>query len=349
MKQLRWGILGTAKIARKNWKAIRHSDNSIVTAVASRSVERSRQFIAECQREDAFESTPLAFGSYEELLASREVDSVYIPLPTGLRKEWVVRAAEAGKHILCEKPCGASVSDLREMIEACRKNHVQFMDGVMFMHNPRLNRIRAALNDETSVGRIKRITSQFSFFSAEEFLQRDIRADSALEPLGCLGDLGWYCARFALWTMNWQLPRQVIGRILDQRGSQNSPSPVPFDFSGELLFDEGVSAGFYCSFLAAHRNWAEVNGEKGYLRVPFFVLPVIGNEGEVEINGTVSGDSSANSSPQSVNMIHNFAQHALSGKLNNEWPEWAMKTQIVVNACLESARAGQTISLEARK
>ncbi|MEY2467177.1 MAG: hypothetical protein QOD03_1698, partial [Verrucomicrobiota bacterium] len=94
MNKLRWGILGTAKIARKNWKAIRHSDNSIVTAVASRNVERSRQFIAECQREDSFESMPLAFGSYEELLASREVDAVYIPLPTGLRKEWVIRAAE---------------------------------------------------------------------------------------------------------------------------------------------------------------------------------------------------------------------------------------------------------------
>jgi hypothetical protein len=83
--------------------------------------------------------------------------------------------------------------------------------------------------------------------------------------------------------------------------------------------------------------------------VPFFVSPVIGNEGEVEINGTVSGDSTANSSPQSVNMIHNFAEHALSGNLNNAWPEWAMKTQIVVNACLDSARAGHTISLEAWK
>ncbi len=70
------------------------------------------------------------------------MDAVYIPLPTGLRQEWVVRAAEAGKHVICEKPCAVSAADLSEMISACRKNRVQFMDGVMFMHNPRLGRVR---------------------------------------------------------------------------------------------------------------------------------------------------------------------------------------------------------------
>jgi predicted dehydrogenase len=70
------------------------------------------------------------------------VDAVYIPLPTGLRKEWVLRAAAAGKHVLCEKPCGLSLAEVREMTDACRENRVQFMDGVMFMHNPRMRRLR---------------------------------------------------------------------------------------------------------------------------------------------------------------------------------------------------------------
>src|SRR5215470_1007113 len=131
--KIRWGILGTANIARKNWKAIQLTGNSIVTAVASRDLERSRQFIADCQGHAPMGHEPEAFGSYERLLESDKVDAVYIPLPTGLRKEWVLRAAAAGKHVLCEKPCGLNAADVREMTEACRKNNVQFMDGVMYM------------------------------------------------------------------------------------------------------------------------------------------------------------------------------------------------------------------------
>ena len=88
--KLRWGILSTANIARKNWKAIRNSGNSTVVAVASRDVERSRKFIDECQAQAPMEAVPKAYGSYEEMLADRGVDAVYIPLPTGLRKEWVL-------------------------------------------------------------------------------------------------------------------------------------------------------------------------------------------------------------------------------------------------------------------
>jgi predicted dehydrogenase len=104
-RKVRWGILGTANIARKNWKAIHLTGNSIITAVASRDRERSRRFIAECQAEVSGERVPEALGSYAELLAGDRVDAVCIPLPTGLRKEWVLAAATAGKHVVCEKPC----------------------------------------------------------------------------------------------------------------------------------------------------------------------------------------------------------------------------------------------------
>ena len=74
------------------------------------------------------------------MLAAKDVDALYIPLPTGLRKEWVIRAAQAGKHIVCEKPCAINAADLREMVDACRQHRVQFMDGVMFMHSRRLDK-----------------------------------------------------------------------------------------------------------------------------------------------------------------------------------------------------------------
>src|SRR5213594_742963 len=91
--KIRWGILGAAEIARKNWKAIQLSGNSVVAAVASRDLERTRRFIALCQKEAPMEVPPQALGSYEELLASNHVDAVYIPLPTAVRKQWVLRAA----------------------------------------------------------------------------------------------------------------------------------------------------------------------------------------------------------------------------------------------------------------
>ena len=114
----RWGFLSTAAIARKNWKAIRLSGNGTVTAVASRSVQKAQAFIDECSAEVPQRNSVTALGSYEELLTHDEVDAIYIPLPTGIRKEWVVRAAEAGKHVLCEKPVANNARDAKEMIDA---------------------------------------------------------------------------------------------------------------------------------------------------------------------------------------------------------------------------------------
>src|SRR5438874_748598 len=124
MKKLRFGFLSTAGIGRKNWLAILNSGNAIVSAVASRDLARSRKFIKECQAVAPYEKVPAALGSYDELLASKDVDALYVPLPTGLRKELVIRAAEAGKHVLCEKPCAANLGELKEMIAACEKNGV---------------------------------------------------------------------------------------------------------------------------------------------------------------------------------------------------------------------------------
>src|SRR5258708_25200517 len=167
-EKVRWGILGSADIARKNWLAILNSGNGTVTAVASRQQARARDFIEECQAVAPMPEKPRALGSYEDLLADKKVEAVYIPLPTGLRKEWVLRAAQSGKHIVCEKPCAASLSDLQEMLLACARNRVQFMDGVMFMHSSRLPQLRDALS---SIGDIRRGTSAFTFQAPVDFFQ----------------------------------------------------------------------------------------------------------------------------------------------------------------------------------
>lgn len=356
--KLRWGILGTAEIARKNWKAIQLTGNATVAAVASREGERSRRFVAECEADTPMEVVPQAFGCYEDLLACDAVEAVYIPLPTGLRKQWVVRAATARKHVVCEKPCAASVADLREMVAACRLHRVQFMDGVMFMHSRRLEEVRAVLDDGQSVGDIRRIACAFSFRQSPEFCIDNIRTDSALEPYGCLGDLGWYCIRFILWLMNWQMPLQVSGWLVSEHHRPDSPAAVPTAFSGELVFGGGVSASLYCSFLTDTEQWVKISGTLGCLEMSDFVLPVGGTElafevqhASFEVKGcdfrmemhprrfAVAEHSHGHPSAQEVSLFRNFTEQVRSGQLNPAWPEAALKTQMVMCACLDSARA----------
>ncbi|MCL5098845.1 MAG: Gfo/Idh/MocA family oxidoreductase [Candidatus Omnitrophica bacterium] len=364
--QFRWGILGTAHIARKNWKAIRNTNNGIVTAVASRNLDNSQRFIAECQADAGFATPPRALGSYEELVASSDVDALYIPLPTCPRKDWVLRAAAAGKHVVCEKPCAASLSDLKEILNACERHQVQFMDGVMFMHSRRLDLIRQALDDGRTIGRIKRIDSIFNFNAPDEFFHSNIRVDTGLEPFGCLGDLGWYSLRFALWAMRWQLPQQVTGRILSQSKNQVSPSPAITEFSGELFFADGASFNFYCSFVTGLEQWVNISGTLGSLRVPDFVLPFFGCEAAFESSSPVHNVqgcdfnlepntrrwavpeySNSHSNSQESNLFRRFAELAQSGNLDRSWPEMALKTQQVMEACRDSAlAAGARISLK---
>jgi predicted dehydrogenase len=358
MKKLRIGFLSTAGIGRKNWKAIFHSGNCVVSAVASRDVAKGRQFIDECQREFAFEQPPLAFGSYEELLASEMVDAVYVPLPTALRKSFVIRAAENRKHVVCEKPCAVDSAGLEEMLSACRSNRVQFMDGVMFMHNPRQAKVREVLDDDKSVGALRRLSSSFSFYSGADFFRGNIRANGALEPAGCLGDLGWYSIRFALWTLNWRLPHTVTAGILSS--SENLPDrpPAPIDFSAELFFDGGVSCAFYCSFIAGRQQWVHVSGQKGWLLLPDFIHPFNSFEPAFEVNEqwvTVSSGAKCppgvdplvqgHAAAQDAIMWRNFANQIASGKLNDDWPMWSAKTQKVMDACHEAARRGQPVKL----
>jgi len=352
MNKLRFGILGTADIARKNWKGIRNSGNATVVAVASRDLGRCERFVANCQASAPMGNAVASFGSYEELIGAEDVDAVYVPLPTGLRKEWVIRAAKAGKHVVCEKPCASSAADLREMIEACRKHRVQFMDGVMFMHSRRLEAMRGEIESK-GFGGLKRITSAFSFFGGKEFYASNIRADRKLEPFGCLGDLGWYCIRLSLWAMEERLPVSVTGRILREfRG-------IPTEFSGELIFRGGVSASIYCSFDTATEQWAIIAGSQASIRLPDFVLPFFGDTIKFE---TFASDlakigcdfnmeprrrtvetaeySNGQESSQETNLFRDFAAQVQSGKLNREWPEIALKTQRVMEACLKSARGG---------
>jgi predicted dehydrogenase len=356
----RWGILGAAFIARKNWQAIRDAGNATLVAVASRDLARAQSFIAECQASAPHPVVPEAMDSYDALLARPDIDAVYIPLPTGLRKEWVIRAAQAGKHVLVEKPVGRDAAEVAEIITACEKHRVQFMDGVMFMHGRRLNHLRGVADRD--VGQIRHIASQFSFMSDDEFQRSNIRAHGTLEPLGCLGDLGWYCLRFTLWAMKFATPTHVTGHIHAETRQTDDAPPVPIEFSGTLTFAGGTSASFYCSFTAANAQWAIVSGDKGLLQVSDFVLPFSGPQTQFSLTRsdfvldrcqfdmhegrqieTIDEPSSNAPGSQESGMFQTFSKLVLSGKIDAHWPHISLLTQRVLDACLLSAKQGSKV------
>ena len=353
----RWGILGAAFIARKNWQAIRDAGNATLIAVASRDLAKAQAFIDDCQSSAPHPILPEAMDSYEALLARPDIDAVYIPLPTGLRKEWIIRAAQAGKHVLVEKPVGVHADDVAEMIAACEKHRVQFMDGVMFMHGKRLQRLREVVDHD--VGQIRHIATQFSFMGDAEFERTNIRAHGKLEPLGCLGDLGWYCLRFTLWAMSYATPVQVTGRVHAEAQAADGVPPVPLAFSGTLTFADGVAASFYCSFNAANAEWAIISGDKALLQVSDFVLPFSGAHTQFSLTRSqfaldrcradmhgghhieaIDEPSSNAPGSQEAGLFHTFSKLVLSGQIDPHWAQISLLTQRVLDACLLSAREG---------
>ena len=150
---VRVGIMGCASIARKNARAIIRSERCTLVAIASRELPKAQAFCDELKLDQSVRR----IQGYDALLADKGIDAVYIPLPTKLHKEWVLKAAAAGKHILVEKPVGVDANEVQEMITACRTNGVAFMDGTMFVHHKRFKQVDRIFADTT--WQPKRVTS----------------------------------------------------------------------------------------------------------------------------------------------------------------------------------------------
>ena len=141
MKQINWGVIGTAGIAKgQTIPGMAEAENCRLYAIAGRSMEKALAY----QKEFGFAK---AYGDYEELLNDPEVEAVYIPLPNTLHHEWVVKAANAGKHILCEKPLAPSAREAEEMQAAAQQNGVMLMEAFAYLHTPLIAAIKAALAD----------------------------------------------------------------------------------------------------------------------------------------------------------------------------------------------------------
>ena len=328
-KVVRWGVLGTARIATKIAAAIRRVPGAELRAVASRSADRAAAWASE---HGAAES----FGAYDAVVDHPGVDAVYIPLPPSMHREWTVRAAERGKHILCEKPLAMNAAEAREMADACRSCGVQLMDGVMWLHHPRAADMLRPLRDGT-LGELRRVTSAFTFF-ADRLAPDDLRFQRALGG-GSLLDLGWYCVGAALWAFG-GLPERVhgTGRFRDD---------VDTNFSGLMWFGGDRAASFDCGFDVSARKWIEVAGTLGSLVCDDFTRPWNEEKPRFWLHGSGGKASEHVAAPrtQEVAMIERFCGIVRGGRIDEDWPSAAVRTQRVCDALAASARAGAVVEL----
>ena len=264
---VRFGILGCASIARKNARAISLSGSCELVALASRHIEKARDFARDC----GLSSACKLYDAYQLVIDDPDVEAVYIPLPTTLHLEWVRRAAAAKKHVLVDKPVAVTMEQTREMIEVCSSHGVRLMDGVMFMHHSRLRALLQTLTDPL-VGPVKAVRSSFSFKASPGFFSDNIRVKSECDPLGALGDLGWYCVRLGLLAlMGVDLSElqggarkgvyRMLPRICQAQCFKWTDDGVPLDCFARVGFsssDAGAdpwehSLSFDCSFLVPFR------------------------------------------------------------------------------------------------
>ncbi|KAJ8609235.1 hypothetical protein CTAYLR_008061 [Chrysophaeum taylorii] len=263
---VRVGIMGSAAIAKKNAVALQRSSSCRLVAIASRNESKAKAWCEEL-------GVTLRVVDYEGMVADPEVDAVYVPLPTMLHLEWVLKLAAAKKHVLVEKPVGVTTADVEKMIAACREHGVAIMDGTMFMHHARFA-LMSRLFDDVLHWKCTRVTSAFSFYGGDDFLAKgNVRTRADADPLGALGDLGWYCARITLAAFRYEAPVSVVARLRDE-----SDDGVPFELDVDVEFSGDRRATFHASFKHDFRQWFEAFSRNDYgaarvVRCSDFVIP----------------------------------------------------------------------------
>jgi xylose dehydrogenase (NAD/NADP) len=240
-----WGIISTAHINRLVLAGARESDRVDVVAVASRDQARAEAYA----REHGIER---AFGSYEALLADPDIDAVYVSLPNSLHVEWSIRALEAGKHVLCEKPLDRRPDEVERAFEAAARSGRILMEAFMYRHNPQTAKLRELVG-AGAIGQLGVVRSAFSFSLGDP---DNVRLAADLDG-GALMDVGCYCVSGS--RLLGGEPERVYGEQV------TGESGVDVLFSGTMRFPDGVAAHFDCGFVLPARDELEVVGSEGSL------------------------------------------------------------------------------------
>lgn len=246
---LRFGILSTAKIGRELVvPAIQDAENCVVTAIASRDFDKARAMA------DRF-SVPHAFGRYEEMLASDLIDAVYIPLPTSQHIEWSIKAADAGKHVLCEKPISLQASQIEALIAARDRNKVVVSEAYMVTYSPVWRKVRSLLA-EGAIGRLRHVQGAFTYFNRDTGNMRNIPELGG----GGLPDIGVYPTISTRFVTGKEPVRVQANTDRDPDFGTDIYSSVRADFGDFEL-------SFYISTQLASRQIMVFHGDKGFIEV----------------------------------------------------------------------------------
>ncbi|MCB8976096.1 MAG: Gfo/Idh/MocA family oxidoreductase [Ardenticatenaceae bacterium] len=328
MSKIRWGLLSTANINRRVIPAIRESARGELVAVASRSQASAQAYANQWD-------IPQAFGSYDAMLASDEVDAVYIGLPNHLHAEWSIKAMEQGKHVLCEKPFALSLAEVDEMTAVSQRTGYVLTEAFMYRHHPQ-TKIVGEMIANGRLGHITVVRGVFNF----AFATRD---NIRLVPEwggGCLWDVGVYPLSFAQYVMGGP-PQQVFGtQWLGESG-------VDEVFSGQMVYADGRMAQISASFCTPFRTEIEILGTEGRLVLN---RPFVGhNDGDRKLMFyPKDGEPEEIEVPEKelylgeVEDLHAAVLDGTPQYLSLEETRNHVKT---VLALYESARTGQAVSL----
>jgi len=264
-KPLNWGIVSTANINRRVIPALNAATRSNLLAVASRSLPAAQSFAAKWNISQTFDS-------YEALLAAPEINAVYIPLPNHLHAEWSIKAAEAGKHILCEKPLALRVADVNRMADATRANGVVLMEAFMYRTHPIMSKLKSLIA-EGLIGQVKLVRAKFSFTLSDD---NNVRLKKDMGG-GSLWDVGCYPVSFSQ-AISESAPVEVMAW---QRLNHNG---VEVGFSGQMRYADGIIAQIDSGFDIPFRIGAEIVGDKGILYLPVPWLPGVDGKASVIIH-----------------------------------------------------------------
>jgi predicted dehydrogenase len=326
---MRFGIISTAKIARTSVvPAIQHSDHE-VTAIASRDAGR-----AAAVAEDL--GIPRAYGSYEALLADDDLDAVYNPLPNALHAEWTKRAADAGLHVLCEKPFAVDASEADDVFDYCASRDVTVMEAFMYRFHPRTERAAEVVAEE--LGDVQSVTASFTF--ALRGRPDDVRLAPDLAG-GSAMDVGCYAVSAARLFLG--EPDRVYARTTDSRDAG-----VDTQMTAVLEYDSGATARVASGFDTPHHERYRVETTDGYL----VAEDAFGPDPDQSVSITYGVDSrTVTETFDPVDhyrlQVDDFAEVAVSGDPPRVDRAETVRNMAVLDAVHESAAAGGPVAVDA--
>ena len=333
-KKIRWGVLSTASIGvRKVLPAMQHGQYSEVVAIASRDLTKARETAARL-------GIGKAYGSYEELLADPDVDAIYNPLPNQLHVPWTIKAAEAGKHVLCEKPLSLTVAEAQSLLVVRERTAVKIGEAFMIRSHPQWLRAKALI-ESGRIGPLRCVMAAFSYFNVDPKNIRN-RVESGG---GALYDIGCYCIQSARYGFGAE-PKRVVGCI-DRDPAMGTDRLT----SAMLEFEGGGQAIFNCSTQLVPYQRVHFFGTKGRIEIEIpFNSPkdrptrIFLDGGELFGGDRVTEECSV--CDQYTLQGDQFSQAILD---DGEVPvplEEAIRNMKVIEAIFRSAETGQWVKME---